>query len=160
MKHKLKYAAMTVLLLTIGQAAFAGIRSATYEVPTSQSDLKAASIFKLRKLSVTEDIENKTTVKYLVPEELTGVTNEIEFTGALDMNGGNLSSQFGNLNCIANSNVMMCTATYQHLKFNQDLAVQLMTNKYGGEELAKRLSVQEKFSTDPIGIIRIYFKGR
>ena len=96
----------------------------------------------------------------MVPEELTGVTNEIEFTGALDMNGGNLSSQFGNLNCIVNSNVMMCTATYQHLKFNQDLAVQLMTNKYGGEELAKRLSVQEKFSTDPIGIIRIYFKGR
>lgn len=154
---------MTKIILTVvflSQTAFAGIRSATYEVPTSQNDLKASSVFKIRKLAVTEDIENITTVKYLVPEELTGVSNEIEFTGKLDINGGNLSSQFGNLNCLASSNVMMCTASYQKLEFNHELAIELMTAKYAGEELSKRLTLQEKFSTDPIGIIRIYFRAR
>ena len=151
---------MIITLVILSQSAFAGIRSATYEVPTSQNDLKAASIFKIRKLSVTEDVENKTTVKLLVPEELTGVSNEIEFSGTLDLNGGNLSSQFGTLSCLANSNFMMCTASYQKLEFNRELAIQLMAAKYSGEERNKRLELQEKFSTDPIGIIRIYFRSR
>lgn len=150
-----------ILILTLlSQTVFAGIRSATYEVPTSQSELKGASIFKIRKVSVTEDIENKTTVRFLVPVELTGVSNEIEFSGTLDLNGGKLSSQFGMLSCLANSSVMMCTASYQKLEFNRDLAVELMTAKYSGENLNKRLELQEKFSTDPIGIIRIYFRSR
>ena len=154
---------MTKIILTLvilGQTAFAGIRSATYEVPTSQNELKASSIFKIRRVSVTENIENNTTVKLLVPEELTGTANEIEFSGTLDSDGGKLSSQYGTLYCLANSNVMMCTASYQKLNFDRELAVQLMSAKFTGEELSKRLALQEKFSTDPIGIIRIFFRAR
>lgn len=149
-----------LMLLILSQSAFARIKSATYEVPTSQNELKASSIFKIQKLSVTEDIENKTTVKLQVPVELTGVANVIEFSGKMDLNGGNLSSQFGNLNCLANSTVMMCTASYQNLKFDHELAVKFMSAKYSGDELSNRLQVQEKFSTDPIGIIRVFFRSR
>ena len=147
----------TILILSL--TSLAGLKEATYEVPTSQKDLKAASVFKIKKLAITQDIDNTTTVSYMVPEELTGIKNVIEFSGVLSNNGGDLTSEYGDLNCLSNNNQMMCTVRYQKLNFDSRLAKEIMTSKFQGQELINRLSVQDKFSTDPIGIIHIYFKS-
>lgn len=150
---------ISVLLLT-SISVFAGTKQATYEVPTSQPDLKNSTLFTLSKVSVSRNIDNVTTLKYVVPEELTGEKNEIEFSGVLNESEGNLSSEYGVLNCLTNKNQMMCTASYMKLKFDSEKAKDLMAQKFQGQELENRLRLQEKFSTDPIGVIRIYFKNR
>lgn len=149
---------LVLTVLSLSFFAFASVKDATYEVPTSQADLKTASIFKIKKLAITQDTDNITTIKFMVPEELTGIKNLIEFRGVLDNNVGNLSSEYGNLNCLSNSAEMMCTVSYQKLNFESQLAKNLMAEKFQGAELQNRLAIQERFVSDPIGVIRIYFK--
>ena len=153
-----KFSFLIVLLSSV--SAFAGIKKATYEVPTSVNELKDSTVFNLADASVSMDSETVTTLKYLVPEELTGEKNEIEFSGVMNENEGVLNSEYGSLKCLTNKNQMMCTASYLHLKFDSDKAKQIMAQKFQGQELENRLRLQEKFSTDPIGVIRIYFKNR
>lgn len=148
-----------ISILLSATLSFAGLKEATYEVPTSQNDLKSSSLFKITKLSVTQDVDEVTTIRYMVPEELTGVKNVIEFSGVLANNSGHMTSEYGDLNCLSNTNQMMCTVSYQKLNFDSQLAKTVMASKFQGRELSNRLSLQEKFSTDPIGIIHIYFKS-
>ncbi len=152
-----KFFLITVVFLS--SLSFAGLKEATYEVPTSQNDLKSSSIFKIKKMSITQDVDDVTTIRYMVPEELTGIKNTIEFSGVLNNNSGDLVSEYGDLNCLSNTTQMMCTVRYQKLSFDPQLAKTVMATKFQGQELANRLSVQEKFSTDPIGIIHIYYKS-
>ncbi len=154
------FSLITVLVLLTSVSAFAKIGQATYEVPTSQSDLKASSLFNISKVEVSRNQNNITTVKYLVPEELTGLQNIIEFSGVLNEDEGTLTSEYGILKCLTGKRQLMCTASYLDLEFDSEKAKEIMAQKFQDQELQNRLRLQEKFSTDPIGIIRIYFKNR
>ncbi|MEQ1724157.1 MAG: hypothetical protein ABL930_13370 [Pseudobdellovibrio sp.] len=144
---------ITISVLLLGQITIAS--TAAYEVPTSQNELKASSVFKIEEISIKRNIDNTTTIKYVVPEELTGLRNELDFTGNLSSGSGDLTSDQGYMKCLSNRKKMMCTVTYQNLDFDSGLALQKMSNKFKDEELNNRLTVQEKFSTDPVGIIHI-----
>ncbi len=135
---------------------FAGVKRATYEVPTSQVDLKAAATFSIEQISVNR-VGDNIMIRYLVPQELTGEPNLIEFSGTMSKDSAQLTSPDGDLDCLTTRRQMMCTVEYQKIRFDQEKAQQLMTGKFKGEELLKRMAVQERFSTDPIGIIRISF---
>lgn len=143
----------SLLLILIGQIALAG--TASYEVPTSQINLKAASIFKIEDLKLKLNDDGSTTLKYVVPEELTGLKNELEFTGNLVDGTGDLTSDSGYMKCLSNHKKMMCTVSYQKLDFDNGLALQKLSLKFQDLELKNRLSVQERFAQDPIGIIHI-----
>ena len=149
---------MKTLLLTLlfPILSFADIKSATYEVPTSQTDLKAASVFNIEEITVNR-LGDNLKIKYLVPEELTGVKNMIEFNGELKNNSGELKSPNGDLDCLVGRRQMMCRVQYQKLDFDAGLAKQLIQSKFQGPEQLNRIVIQERFSTDPIGVIRIYF---
>ena len=156
--RKLVYLAALISTFAFQSQSLAGIEAAYYEVPTSQAHLKSAAQFKIKKLSVQQNTEGQTLIKYQVPEELTGLESTVEFSGSLTAEGGSLTSDHGTLNCLANTNKMMCSVSYQQLDFNSDLAKDLMAKKFKGEDLVNRLKIQEKFSTDPIGIIHIVYK--
>ena len=96
--NKVKTTFLITLLSSI--SVFAVIKQATYEVPTSQSELQASSIFNLSDVSISRNKNNVTTLKYLVPEELTGEKNEIEFSGVFNGGEGKLNSEYGNLKCL------------------------------------------------------------
>jgi hypothetical protein len=155
---KLAYLIALISTFAFQSQSLAGIEAAYYEVPTSQAHLKSAAQFKIRKLSVQQNTEGQTLIKYQVPEELTGLDNTVEFSGSLTADGGTLTSDHGVLNCLANTNKMMCSVSYQKLDFSSDLAKDLLAKKFQGEDLVNRLKIQEKFSTDPIGIIHIIYQ--
>lgn len=154
---RLVYLAALVSTFAFHSQAQAGIEAAYYEVPTSQAHLKSAAQFKIKKLSVQQNTDGQTLIKYQVPEELTGLDNTVEFSGKLTASGP-LTSDHGVLNCLANTQKMMCSVSYQTLDFNSDLAKDLLAKKFQGEDLVNRLKIQEKFSTDPIGIIHIIYQ--
>ena len=151
-----KFILATTLIL-VSSLVHANIKGATYEVPTSQNYLKEASLFKIENVSFTKQ-NSKVNLSYLVPEELTGIKNMVQFTGDLNSNGGKLNSEYGQLTCLSNNRQMMCTVSHQKLNFDSELAKSIMVSKFQGQELTNRLSIQQKFSTDPVGVIRIYFK--
>ncbi|MBX9698379.1 MAG: hypothetical protein K2X74_03025, partial [Acetobacteraceae bacterium] len=74
--------------------------------------------------------------------------------------GGSMQSEYGNLNCLSNKKEMMCSVSYStlKLKFDNDMAKIKIGEKFKNDEALRRAAVQEKFSTDPIGIIHIMFK--
>ena len=144
---------ITLSVLLLGQFTLAS--TAAYEVPTSQNELKASSIFQIDDISIKQNKDSTTTIKYVVPEELTGLRNKLDFTGNLNSGSGELTSEHGFMKCLSNRKKMMCTVTYQQLDFDSGLALQKMSDKFKNEELKNRLSIQEKFSTDPVGIIHI-----
>lgn len=129
---------------------------AFYEVPTSRADLVNSNSFKIDVVSINTDIAGVTNLTFTFPEELTGVANEVTFAGQLNESGGMLQSEHGILNCLMTAKKLMCSASYQQVHFDNDLARQKMNEKFKDEELVRRLSVQEKFSTDPIGIIHVF----
>jgi hypothetical protein len=144
---------ITLSVLLLGQFTLAN--TAAYEVPTSQNELKASSIFQIDDISIKQNKDYTTTIKYVVPEELTGLRNKLDFTGNLSSGSGELTSEHGFMKCLSNRKKMMCTVTYQQLDFDSGLAQQKMSNKFKDEELNNRLTILEKFSTDPVGIIHI-----
>lgn len=148
-----------ILISSVSLNASAGLK-AYYEVPTSNPELAASTKFKVSDLSLTPESDGETTLRYTVPVELTGIPNEIDFTGPLTADGGSMQSEYGNLNCLSNKKEMMCSVSYStlKLKFDNDMAKIKIGEKFKNDEALRRAAVQEKFSTDPIGIIHIMFK--
>lgn len=147
-----------ILISIVGLSASAAALKSYYEVPTSNPALAGSNKFKVNDLSLTPQADGETTLKYTVPVELTGVPNEIDFTGPLTSDGGSMQSEYGNLNCISNKKDMMCSVNYLQLDFDNQLAKQKIAEKFKGSEAINRAALQEKFSTDPIGIIHIMLK--
>ncbi len=149
---------LVLILLSLTALNASAALKSYYEVPTSHSDLAASNKFKVNDLTLTPEADGETTLKYTVPVELTGLPNEIDFTGPLTSEGGSMQSEYGNLNCLSNKKEMMCSVSYLKLDFNNELAKQKIGEKFKGNEAIKRAALQEKFSTDPIGIIHIMLK--
>ena len=146
-----------MLISAIGVNASAALKS-YYEVPTSNPALAGSNKFKVSDLTLTPEADGESTLRYTVPVELTGTPNEIDFTGPLTSNGGSMQSEYGDLNCLSNNKEMMCSVSYLKLNFDNNLAKQKIGQKFNASEALKRAALQEKFSTDPIGIIHIMLK--
>ena len=145
------------LALIVSRFSFAASLQATYEVPTSDMNLKPSSVFEIKKISIRKNTNGTTTLKYIVPQELTGKKNVIDFTGDLKNNSGKLSSEYGQMNCLSNTEQMMCSVNYEELDFDSIASAKIMADKFSGQDLANRLVLRDRFSTDPIGVIHIKF---
>lgn len=132
------------------------ILGATYEVPTSSDVLKNSNTFAITEAKLVISDENQMVFKYSVPQVLTGIKNEFVFTGTISTSGtAELSSDNGFMKCLVTNKEMMCSAIYQKLIIDKNKAVEMMTAAFEGDDLKNRLAVGDKFSTDPIGIIRL-----
>lgn len=134
-----------------------GIREGFYEVPVEDPELADAAVFKLRRVLV-EQKDKDFKIKYLVPLELTGEKNLVEFIGTIEQGEGTLVYQDTKMNCLSDQSTLMCKVVYQNLKFNQEKAELLMNSRFSGEDLKKRLLIQKDFSTDPVGVLKIKLK--
>ena len=130
---------------------------ASYEVPASDPSLQVSAIFELKKIKI-EQTGTHLKMKYLVPQELTGHRNVLEFEGEMNAGQGSLFYKDAQMDCLSDESTMKCKVTYQQLKFNQARAEKMMARKFQGEELLRRMMVQKDFSTDPVGIIQIKLK--
>ena len=149
---------LVLILISVTALNASAALKSYYEVPTSNPELAGSNKFKVSDLTLTSELDGKTTLKYTVPVELTGVPNEIDFTGPLTAEGGSLQSEYGSLSCLSNKKEMMCSVSYLKLDFNNELAKQKIGEKFKGGEALKRTALQERFSSDPIGIIHIMLK--
>lgn len=131
---------------------------ATYEVPADQgSGLENSNQFQIRQLSLVNEPDGTTKLNYLLPVELTGNRNKIEMVGKVDDNGKiQFDYEKSRMDCQEDQISLTCNVAFQNLNLNQTLAQQLMEAKFKNNDLRNRLQVLEKFSTDPVGIIRIY----
>lgn len=128
-----------------------------YEVPVNDASLADSATFKLRRVQVEQN-GTEFKLKYNVPIELTGELNHVEFNGSIDNGEGTLTYENTKMNCLADQSTLMCKVVYQDLKFNQLRAERILSSKFSGEELKKRLVIQGKFSTDPVGVVKIKLK--
>ncbi len=132
-------------------------KEGTYEVPVQDADLQSAAVFNLSKVRL-EQKDNHFSLKYMVPVELTGEKNALEFSGVIDQGAGTLTYKNTTMNCLTDDVTLSCKVAYQNLKIDQIKAEKLLSKKFQGADLAKRLMVQRDFSTDPVGIIKIRLK--
>ncbi len=132
-------------------------KEGSYEVPVTDARLQDAAVFDLKKVRL-EQIDNHFTMKYLVPVELTGEKNLMEFKGTMNRGQGNLIYENTTMNCNSDEVTLTCKVAYQNLKFNQTKAEKLLARKFEGLALEKRLTIQKDFSTDPVGIIKVKLK--
>ncbi len=137
-----------IMLLAITSTALeqSGVRSAVYEVPAVSSDLGSARFFPIKQMNLKQG-NGQMTMKYLIPVELTGAENFIQFSGPVG----------GNQTCVKSVSEVTCRVKYQNLRFDQAKVDFQLKNKFTGLELSQRQQVQREFSGDPVGIIHIKF---
>lgn len=132
-------------------------REGLYEVPVDDPNLADSAVFKLRRVQLEQNGQDFK-LKYIVPVELTGEINRVEFTGTINNGEGTLVYEDTKMKCLADQSTLMCKVVYQNLKFNQERAERILNSKFDGEELRKRLLIQGRFSTDPVGVVKIKLK--
>ncbi|MBC7466673.1 MAG: hypothetical protein H7256_11840 [Bdellovibrio sp.] len=150
----------TTLLLTLSFSVTASAANlfATYEVPAGdQTELIGSNQFRIQQLSLQKSPGGQTSLKYLLPLELTGNPNVIEFTSPLPGDGKTEVVYDNNkMTCAEDTISITCNVAFAALDMNVPVAQKLMSDKFSQKDLEKRLQVLNRFSTDPIGIIRIY----
>jgi hypothetical protein len=132
-------------------------KTGTYEVPVTDEALKSAAVFELKKISYNKT-GDQFKLKYLMPVELTGEENLVEFKGTIVDGQGSLVYQNNKMDCLTDQTTLMCKVAYQNLNINQLKAEDILKKKFSGEELTKKLTIQRDFSTDPVGIVKIKLK--
>ena len=155
MKHLKFFMTVSFLSLALSEAyADSLFTSGSYEVPVFETHLKSASQFTLKKVLFKQDGANFE-IKYMIPTELTGEKNLIEFKGIFTAGQSSGFYENNKMDCLVDQSLLMCKVSFANLKIDQQLAENFMLAKIEGEDLGNRLSVQRSFSTDPVGIIRI-----
>lgn len=129
-------------------------REGRYEVPVDNPDLLMAAQFKLKKVRLEQNGQDFK-IKYLVPVELTGQKNLLEFSGKITDGSGTLGYEDDQMTCKTEEADLVCQVKYKNLKFDQTLAEKILTERFKDQDLEKRLRIQKDFSTDPVGILRI-----
>lgn len=154
----MKLTATLLFALGFSMTASAVNLVATYEVPVgSAKALMGSNQFRIQQLSLDRTPDGQTDIKYLLPLELTGNPNVIAFTGKIGSDGKTeVSYDDKKMKCDEDSISLTCAVSYKNLDMNLPLAQKMMAKNFPRQDLQKRLQVLEKFSTDPVGIIRIY----
>lgn len=143
-----------ISLLLISIQSHANLTTGTYEVPVENSEIKAASLFKLSKVSIHQNGDHLN-LKYTMPTELTGTKNIIELDGINKDGPTSVFYKNNQFDCLSNETYLTCKVQYQDLDINQALAEKNLFQKFQGNNLQDRMTVQKIFSTDPIGVIKI-----
>jgi hypothetical protein len=148
----------TVLILFAGVmislGAFAGEQeqdfeqytsAAVYYVPVPQ-DLVRYSVFDVGGATVTET-KDTVTIKYSVPEELTGAVNPIEISGKRVQDGPvMLKGGLAVMECSADEDYSNCAVTYTGLRFEPEARTQLLKARaHSEEELNQRMQIAQRF---------------
>ena len=126
----------------------------TYEVPVADADLKSAAQFNLKKVLFKQN-GAQFEIKYALPTELTGKKNIVQFKGVFDAGQGIADYENSKMDCLIDQDLLMCKVQFKDLDINQELALRKMSAKFKGLDLARRMSVQRGFSTDPVGVLKI-----
>lgn len=148
------FVTLVVLITSLNLRAENQLTSGTYEIPVVEADLKSAAQFTLKKVLFKQngsDFE----IKYALPTELTGKKNIVQFKGVFNAGQGTAEYEDSKMDCLIDQALLMCKVQFKNLDINQELAINKMSAKFKGLDLAKRMSVQDRFSTDPVGILRI-----
>lgn len=157
MKSNLKFIALTILTAISCNSWGQFIpRNASYEVPVdskNDADLIGSNRFQIRDLTLDTFEDGTMLLKYTLPVEITGIENKIEFKGDLTK-----PTEYENNKITCKDEVfsLTCKVVYNDIKIDSGLAIDLLKKRFSGDELAKRLEIQERFSTDPVGIIRVF----
>lgn len=130
-------------LLFASAIAQAEMAIGIYEVPVDDEQLANSRLFLAENIQFERNDKN-IKLKMLVPVDLTGVENVVEFSGRL----GHECTEF-------EPKQISCTMVYQNLKFDNLLAADILAKKFKGTDLLNKLRVQQKFSTDPVGIVHM-----
>lgn len=157
----MKTLAITLLTLAFATTSFAANLFATYEVPVKdQPELANANIFRMRNVTL-EKAGEMTFLKYSLPLELTGKLNVIEFKGQLDKSGnGKLDYEQNQMDCQEDKISLTCNVAFKGLNIDQNFAANIIAKNFPKSQRDLRVQIQKKFSTDPVGIIRIYKRRR
>lgn len=152
----LKYLFIISMMIVTGfnVQAESQFTTGTYEVPVADAALKSAAQFNLKKVLFKQngaDFE----IKYALPTELTGKKNVVQFNGVFNAGQGTAEYENSKMDCLIDQSLLMCKVQFKDLEIDQDLAVRKMSAKFKGLDLARRMSVQRGFSTDPVGILKI-----
>lgn len=148
MKSLMTFLCMTVLI--------SHVQAATYEVPVAE-DLKEFATFTLENFEKSLDGDT-ITVRYDLPNILTGVNEHISLQGAQVPEGSDLIlfGDKGVAKCIsATYSESVCSVAYFNLKFDEESAINSIKSiSKSGVETLGRIEVMRAFSTDPVGIIK------
>lgn len=156
MKNQLfKFLQVAFVVTSFAGNCVAMTTTADYEVPVDNLDLADASHFPLKNVTVKTQVDGQVAISYFLPQELTGLPNLIKLTGFLSGQQAQLNSAYNSMDCTDGSKEITCQVTFNKLQVSQTLADHLLKEKFSGETLQKRMIVQQKFSTDPVGIIHI-----
>lgn len=130
--------------------------AATYEVPVAE-ELKEYATFALENFEKSLD-NNIISVKYDLPNTLTGTKEHISLQGAQVADGEDLI-MFGDKGVAicksATYSESVCSVEYFNLKFDEESAINSIKSiSKSGQETLGRIEVMRAFSTDPVGIIK------
>lgn len=127
--------------------------AATYEVPTAVA-LKDYARFELKDFSKSRE-GHFVSIKYTLPEELTGEKQDIELSGIAEE--GKTFLLFGeqaDAECLNYASTINCTIRYNDLEIDEAKALKAIRKiSKSEEEVSGRVQVMRFFSTDPVGII-------
>lgn len=137
--------------------SLSGFHEGSYEVPVKDPNLADYAVFKLHQVHLEQE-GNHFKLKYLVPVELTGEENFVEFSGTFENGSGTLTYEKAKMECLADQSTFTCKVAYQDLKMDSKKAEEILTAHLKGEDLQRRLQIQRDFSTDPVGLVKIKLK--
>ena len=149
--------AQNIAQIQTSDSIFSLYKEGSYEVPVKDPELQSAAVFELKKVRLEQN-ENQFSLKYMLPTELTGEKNVMEFSGTMTHGEGTLTYQNTKMNCLSDEMTLSCRVAYQNIKMDQSKAEKILSKKFQGSELEKRLIIQRGFSTDPVGIIKVKLK--
>lgn len=143
---------LLIILLALGmQNAVAAL----YTVPVSE-ELSQYAIFELDGFK-SKSHHNEVEIKYKIPKVLTGVQQEVVFTGQVDDKAysNTLSGPNGKMVCTKGATeAIKCEVTYVDLLTDEDKAVETIKElSKDNAEVFGRIEVMKAFSSDPVGII-------
>ena len=146
---------LTVFIFPFQLFANTTTLTATYEVPVTDTSLQASSQFKINHVTYLKFSDGTTKIKYVLPQELTGKLNLIKIKGKIENGAGQLSSEYSKMDCVESITEIKCDVEFKKLKFDQTKVQEILAAKFVGADLQNHQMVQQIFSTDPVGILRI-----
>lgn len=165
-----------MVLIFSSQFLFAQHVVGQYIVPTDDAALTEASQFNLEKVAVS-DFNGLTTVSFEVPAELVGEPLPVKYFGSLVDGAGTLHGQnigyetpikneihcstvvstLASATASATASQLICNVDYKGLTIDSKKAEAILIDRHSADQdlLAKKILIQKKFSTDPVGVVEI-----
>lgn len=143
------------LFVVVGLNSLGAVKSvsAIYEVPAT-ADLVSYSRFPINVDVVTDEQNGTLTIRYTLPEEITGNNEALEFVGQQKKNGQYILEGIqGKAKCLGTS---LCEIEYvdSTMNFNWTRSEELIrATSTSEQQLTARLQVACSFQSDPFGVI-------